>query len=232
MSSNATILIVEDDRRMRTFLRTLLEGNDYHCVIAKTGEEAIVDAATHAPEIILLDLGLPDIDGMEVVKRIREWSETPILVISARGREQDKVAALDAGADDYLTKPFGAEELLARIRVARRHRIGTREPNPVFEFGDVEVNLAARRVRRGNEEVHLTRTEYELLIVLVRHSDKVLTHRQILKEVWGPNNTDQVAYTRVYMANLRKKLEADPAEPRHLLTEVGVGYRLSTEPVR
>ncbi|MEO8202087.1 MAG: winged helix-turn-helix domain-containing protein, partial [Gemmatimonadota bacterium] len=183
------------------------------------------------PDVILLDLGLPDLDGLEVTRQIREWSRTPIIVISARGREQDKVAALDIGADDYLTKPFGVPELLARIRVALRHanRTDNDEPSPVFRSGPVQVDLSRRLVTRASQPVHLTPTEYKLLATLIRHAGRVITHRQLLREVWGLNSINQTQYLRVYMAQLRHKLEADPARPRLLTTESGVGYRLIEE---
>jgi two-component system KDP operon response regulator KdpE len=188
-----------------------------------------VEAATRAPAVILLDLGLPDMDGVEVSRRIREWSATPIIVLSARGREQDKIQALDAGADDYLTKPFGVGELLARIRVSVRNaaRIGSTAEH-VLETADLRVDLAARRIWVRDREVHLTRTEFNLLAALVRHAGKVLTHRQLLREVWGPGATEP-HYVRVYMAQLRHKVEPDPAQPKYLLTETGVGYRLNVD---
>jgi two-component system KDP operon response regulator KdpE len=184
-----------------------------------------------APDLVLLDLGLPDLDGLEVTRRIREWTSVPIVVVSARGQERDKVQALDAGADDYLTKPFGTDELLARMRVALRHaaRLVGGGGETVFEAGELRVDLASRLVYRRGEEVRLTRTEYRLLAALVQHAGKVLTHRQLLREVWGPGAASETHYLRVYMAQLRHKLEDDPARPRHLLTETGVGYRLRVE---
>jgi two-component system KDP operon response regulator KdpE len=223
--------LIEDEPQMRRFLRAALSPPDYRLVEAATAKEGIAQAAGRKPDVILLDLGLPDLDGLEVTRTIREWSSTPIIVLSARGREQDKVAALDRGADDYLTKPFGVDELLARIRVALRHAAlpPGAPPEPLFEVGELQVDLAARVVRRAGEEVHLTPTEYKLLALLVRHAGKVITHRQLLKEVWGTNYADQSHYVRVYMAQLRQKLEADPARPRLLITEPGVGYRLKLE---
>ena len=222
------ILLIEDEPQMRRFLRTALDANDYRLVEAETAKEGLAQAAARNPDVILLDLGLPDRDGLEVARELRGWSATPIIVLSARGREEDKVRALDLGADDYLTKPFGVEELLARIRVALRHAAlpPGAGPGPVFEAGDLQVDLAARRVSRAGEEVHLTPTEYKLLTTLVRHAGKVLTHRQLLKDVWGSNYVNQSHYVRVYMGQLRQKIEADPARPRLLLTEPGVGYRL------
>jgi len=225
------ILLIEDEPQMRRFLRTALTTNDYRLVEAETAKEGLAQAAARNPDVILLDLGLPDRDGLDVARELREWSGTPIIVLSARGREQDKVAALDFGADDYLTKPFGVAELLARIRVALRHAAlppGS-APEPIFEAGELRVDLADRRVWRQGQEVHLTPTEYKLLATLVRHAGKVLTHRQLLKEVWGANYVNQSHYVRVYLAQLRQKIEADPARPRLLVTEPGVGYRLLAE---
>jgi two-component system KDP operon response regulator KdpE len=224
------VLVVEDEPQMRRFLRATLPGHGYRLVEAETGNQALIEAGTRAPDLILLDLGLPDLDGVEVTRRLREWSTTPIIVLSARGQEGDKIQALDAGADDYLTKPFGTGELLARMRVALRH--GTRTADggdTAFETGDLRVDLAARRVFVGEREVRLTRNEYNLLAVLVKHAGKVLTHRQLLKEVWGPGAVDQSHYLRVYMGQLRHKLEVEPARPRYLLTETGVGYRLKAD---
>jgi two-component system KDP operon response regulator KdpE len=225
------VLVIEDEAPMQHFLRTALETHEYRFVGAATAREGLAQATGRNPDAILLDLGLPDLDGLEVTRRIREWSATPIIVISARGTEQDKVAALDAGADDYLTKPFGLGELLARLRVALRHaaRAAGAPEEPVFELGDLTVDLALRRVFVGANEVHLTPTEYKLLTTLVRHAGKVLTHRQLLKEVWGAHTVEQTANLRVYMTQLRHKLERIPAQPRYLLTEPGVGYRLRTD---
>ncbi|HEY7685640.1 MAG TPA: response regulator [Gemmatimonadales bacterium] len=225
------VLLIEDEPQMRRFLRAALESHDYRLVEATTAREGLAHATGRNPDVILLDLGLPDGDGIDLARRIREWSTTPIIVISARGKEQDKIAALDAGADDYLTKPFGTGELLARLRVALRHAVqsvnGSAES--VFTVGALRVDLAARQVFAGDAEVHLTPTEYKLLTILIRHAGKVLTHRQILKEVWGPNAVEHTHYLRVYMTQLRHKLETDPARPRYLQTETGVGYRLRTE---
>ena len=225
------ILLIEDEPQMRRFLRTALGAHDYRLVEAVTAKEGLAQAAARNPDVILLDLGLPDRAGLEVAHELREWSGTPIIVLSARGREQDKVTALDMGVDDYLTKPFGVEELLARIRVALRHaaRSPGAVPEPIFEVGDLRVDLPERRVWRAGAEVHLTPTEYKLLATLVRHAGKVLTHRQLLKEVWGTNYVNQSHYVRVYLAQLRQKIEADPARPRLLITEPGVGYRLRDE---
>lgn len=213
---------------MRRFLRATLRAHGYQVVEAATAREGLAQAAGRNPELVLLDLGLPDLDGLEVVRTIRRSARTPVIVISARGQEQDKVAALDLGADDYLTKPFGASELLARIRVAlRRAALPPGAPEePVFQSGELRVDLVRRQVFRGQEEAHLTPTEYRLLAALIRHAGRVSTHRQLLEEVWGANYADQSHYLRVYMAQLRHKLERDPTRPRLLTTEPGVGYRL------
>ena len=222
------VLVVEDEAQVMRFLRATLPGQGYRVVEATTGEQALVQAATRSPDLILLDLGLPDLDGVEVTRRLREWSKAPIIVVSARGREDDKIQALDAGADDYLTKPFGMGELLARIRVALRNAArASSAGEPIFETGELKVDLAARRVYVGEREVHLTRTEYHLLSTLVKNAGKVVTHRQLLREVWGPGSVDQSHYVRLYMAQLRHKLEREPSRPRWLITEPGVGYRLS-----
>jgi two-component system, OmpR family, KDP operon response regulator KdpE len=222
------ILVVEDEPQMRKFVRIALESNDYRVVEAATGEEGVRQAAAHTPDAVLLDLGLPDMDGTRVTERIREWSAMPVLVISARGQEESKVRALDGGADDYLTKPFGVAELLARLRVALRHAAGSREgPSSVIRLGeDIEVDLVKRIVRCRGEEVHLTPIEYKLLTTLTKHAGMVMTHRQLLEQVWGPGHAHQMQYLRVYMTQLRHKLEVDPARPKYLRTEPGIGYRL------
>jgi two-component system KDP operon response regulator KdpE len=227
------VLVIEDDAAMRRFLRASLGAAGYRVAEAETGDAALKAAPIQPPNVVLLDLSLPDMDGLEVIRNLRTWSQVPIVVVSARGREKDKVAALDAGADDYLTKPFGVPELLARIRVAERHaaRIaagGTAEASE-FVVGGLKVDLAARRVFVADKEVHLTPLEYRLLATLVHNAGKVLTHRFLLEEVWGPPYVEEMHYLRVYMANLRHKLETDPARPRYLLTEQGVGYRLVDE---
>ena len=231
--SKPLVLVIEDEPQMQRFLGTLLEAHDFRRLEAFTAAEGLAHAASYSPDLILLDLGLPDLDGLAVTEKLREWCSIPIIVLSARGQEEDKVKALAAGADDYLTKPFGAGELLARMRAAVRHasRSGTEPEEPEFRVGDLRVDRAARRVYSGDAEVHLSPNEYKLLTTLVRHAGKVLTHRQLLKEVWGPNAVDQTHYLRVYMAQLRHKLEADPARPRYLITEPGVGYRLRVEDV-
>lgn len=222
------ILLIEDESQMRRFLRITLQSQGYRLIEAATAQEGLMQATTRNPDVVLLDLGLPDLDGLEVTKRLREWTHTPIIVISAREQEQDKVRALDAGADDYLTKPFNAGELLARIRVALRHlaRQNTGQIEPVFVLHNLRVDLAQRQVFLDEKEVHLTPMEYKLLTVLVRHAGKVITHRQLLKEVWGPAHVNEVQYLRVYMTQLRHKLEADPARPQFLMNEPGIGYRL------
>lgn len=227
------ILLVEDEPQMRRFLRITLQGNGYRLIEAVGGEEGLMHAATQNPDIVLLDLGLPDIDGLEVTKRLREWTQVPIIVISAREQEEDKIRALDAGADDYLTKPFGAGELLARIRVALRHTAQQQVSGeePVFSVGNLKVDLSKRRVLLDGEEVHLTPIEYRLLTALIKHAGKVVTHNQLLKEVWGVAYKDQTHYLRIYMAQLRHKLESDPARPSFLLNEPGVGYRLKPDSV-
>jgi two-component system KDP operon response regulator KdpE len=224
------IVAIEDDPQIRRFLRTGLESRGFQIHEAETGAQGLAEAANRRADLVLLDLGLPDMDGVEIVRKIREWSALPVIVLSARVTETDKVAALDAGADDYLTKPFGLGELLARIRVALRHSQGAaQDKGGVFAVASLKVDLAQRRVHVDGKEVHLTPIEYRLLAVLVKHAGKVLTHRQLLKEVWGPGYIERSHYLRVHMASLRHKLEADPARPRFLLTEVGVGYRLAAE---
>jgi two-component system KDP operon response regulator KdpE len=225
------VLVVEDEPQMRRFLRATLSSHGYRLVEAEGAAEGIARATSYNPDLVLLDLGLPDGDGLDVTKRMREWTATPIIVLSARGQESDKVEALDAGADDYLTKPFGASELLARMRVALRHaaRPAGDALEPSVSFGDIRVDLVKRQVFRADAEVHLTPIEYKLLTTLAKSAGKVITHRQLLKEVWGPNAANQTHYLRVYMAQLRHKLEVDPARPKHFATEPGVGYRLRTE---
>jgi two-component system KDP operon response regulator KdpE len=226
------VLVIEDEPQMRKFVRISLESHDYRVIEAATAAEGLQQATAYTPDLVLLDLGLPDTDGMEVTVRLREWSAVPILVISARSQEDTKVKALDQGADDYLTKPFGAAELLARIRVALRHAASSKDaPAVVVEIGaDLRVDLVKRVVTVGGAEVHLTPIEYKLLTTLVKHAGMVMTHRQLLEQVWGPGHAHQMQYLRVYMTQLRHKLEKNPARPKHLLTEPGIGYRLKTEP--
>jgi two-component system KDP operon response regulator KdpE len=225
---NPTILIIEDEVAIRRFVRPTLEGHGYRLLEAQTMEEGLVLASQHLPQIILLDLGLPDGDGIEGIARLREWNNVPIVIISARDQEGDKIAALDAGADDYLTKPFGVGELLARVRVALRHaaqiQSGTHEP--IFETGDLKIDLEHRRVFIKEKELHLTPIEYHLLCELARHVGKVLTHRHLLRQVWGKNYELENHYLRVHMGNLRRKVESNSSRPHYILTEPGVGYRL------
>jgi two-component system, OmpR family, KDP operon response regulator KdpE len=222
------ILVIEDEPPLRRFLRVTLGTQDYDVVEAASGEEGIRQAAALGPDLIILDLGLPDMDGVVVARRLREWSAVPVIVVSARGKEQDKVVALDAGADDYLTKPFGVAELLARVRVALRHASAANPETgePVYEVGGLRVDLARREVAVEGRPVRLTPNEFKLLTALVKGGGRVLTHRQLLREVWGPA-ADESHYLRVYMNQLRQKIEPQPARPRYLLTETGVGYRLA-----
>lgn len=228
MAEAATILLIEDELPIRRFLRATLGSHGYRLLETGTAQEGLLQTATQRPDLVLLDLGLPDMDGIEVTRRLRVWTEIPIIVLSARGQERDKVAALDAGADDYLTKPFGVDELLARLRVALRHaRRGQHTADdPVIQAGDLHIDLPQRRVMLAGQEIHLTPIQYDLLRTLARHIGKVVTHTQLLREVWGPNYATETHYLRVYMGQLRQKLEANPARPRYLLTEPGVGYRL------
>ena len=222
------VLVVEDEPQMLRFLRTALTSQGYRVLEAETARDALAQATTGNPELVLLDLGLPDADGLDVARSLRDWSRVPIIVISARGKEDDKVAALDAGADDYLTKPFGVNELLARMRVALRHaaQAGSEGATVVLEVGALRIDQARREVTVAGREVHLTPLEFRLLVLLTRNAGKVLTHRQILKEVWGPPYAGETHYLRVFMTQLRRKIEADPARPRLLVTEPGVGYRM------
>jgi two-component system KDP operon response regulator KdpE len=225
--AGSLVLLVEDESQLRRFLRTSLSAHGFRLVETAKAAEALALATSHNPELILLDLGLPDGDGITVTRRIREWSSTPIIVISARGREADKVEALDAGADDYLTKPFGVNELLARMRVALRHAQRTALPaEPVLEAGPLRIDFGRHEVTMDGAPVHLTPIEYRLLALLARNAGRVLTHRFILKEIWGPGQAGQTHYLRVYMATLRRKIEPQPARPKLLTTEPGVGYRL------
>ncbi len=219
------ILMIDDEVQIRRLLRLALEAEDYRVLEAETGSRGLQEAALNSPDGIVLDLGLPDISGVEVIRRLREWSKVPILVLSVRADEEDKIGALDAGADDYLTKPFGSRELLARLRAILRRNQASSEP-AIIRFGDVEVDQAARSVRRGGEEIRLTAKEYSFLHLLVQHRGKVVTHRQILREIWGPNAEENTHYLRVHMAHLRQKLEEFPNRPQFLRTDAGIGYRL------
>jgi len=226
------VLVIEDDPEIRRFLRTALNAEHYRLREATTATDGLEQAHSRPPDIIVLDLGLPDGDGIDVIRKVRTWNlNVPIIVLSVRSHERDKILALDAGADDFVNKPFAVGELLARLRVAVRRSGATLQEGSarVFRTGNIEVDFTKRRILVGGREVHLTRTEYKLLQTLIHHADKVLTHSQLLNEVWGPSHDDQVHYLRVHMVQLRRKLEADPARPRYLQTEPGVGYRLVTE---
>jgi two-component system KDP operon response regulator KdpE len=225
MSDGARILIIDDEKQIRRMLKTALTGFGYDIAEASSGQEGLNQTTMFHPDLIILDLGLPDLDGVEVVRRLREWTEVPIIILSVREQENDKIKAFDAGADDYVTKPFGMGELLARIRVALRHAAKT-EDEPVLTFGELTVDLARRRVILRGEELKLTPTEYEILKHLALHAGKVVTHRQLLKAIWGPNYQDETHYLRIYIGQLRRKIEADPSQPSYIVTESGVGYRL------
>jgi two-component system, OmpR family, KDP operon response regulator KdpE len=232
VDSPPEVLLIEDDAEIRKFLRTTFSAESYRLREAATGAKGLSQAAENPPDVIVVDLNLPDIDGIDVIRRLRQWNPTVhIIVLSVRSRERDKIMALDAGADDYVNKPFAVGELLARLRAAFRRTSGPRDSaaGSVFRAGDLEVNFATKRITVAGTEVHLTRIEYKLLEVLVRHADRVVTHSQLLNEAWGPDHEDQIQYLRVYMLQLRRKLEADPTEPRFLRTESGIGYRLTTE---
>ncbi len=226
-----SVVLIEDEPQIRRFLRAALTGHGYRLFEAGSGEDGLIEAATRQPDLVILDLGLPDLDGLGVLARLREWTSVPVIVLSARGQERDKIAALDGGADDYVSKPFSVGELLARMRAAlrRRDQVGEGAAATTFVVGDLSVDLARRHVLVGDKEIHLTPIEYKLLTTLIRHAGKVLTHRQLLKEVWGPAHTEDSQNLRFYVAQLRRKLETVPARPRYLLTEPGVGYRLVAE---
>ena len=219
------VLIVEDEQAIRRFLRAALEAEGLRAWEAETLQRGLIEAATRKPDLVILDLGLPDGDGIDFIRDLRQWSQIPVIVLSARTEESDKIAALDAGADDYLSKPFGIGELQARLRVALRRNAGMQQNDPLVSFSDIQVDLANRRIMRAGEELHLTPIEFRLLAVLLNNHGKVLTQRQLLSQVWGPNAVEHSHYLRIYMGHLSQKLEADPARPRHLLTETGIGYR-------
>lgn len=229
-SGRPKLLAIEDDLQIQRFLAAALESHGYELLAAGTGAEGLRLAALRQPEIVLVDLGLPDRSGLEVIRALREWYTGQIIVLSARSHEADKVAALDMGADDYVTKPFGIGELLARLRVAQRHQIerGGEAASPVIAIGNLVIDRAARRVLRDDADVHLTPIEYKLLVALAQHPGKVVTHRQLLREVWGAAHVESPQYLRIYMRALRQKIEAEPARPKYLLTEIGVGYRLAS----
>lgn len=229
MPDGASILVIDDEPQIRRYLRVSLEAHDFRILEAATAKEGLRLAALEKPDLMILDLGLPDMDGQEVIKRLREWSSMPVVVLSVRADEADKIAALDAGADDYVTKPFGTGELLARLRAALRHTIGAAAGQPVFTSGPLRVDLEKRQVAVNGDAVKLSPKEYDLLRLLVQHAGKVLTHQFILRQVWGPAHEHDVQYLRVFARQLRQKIEADPAQPQLLLTEPGVGYRLSLD---
>jgi two-component system KDP operon response regulator KdpE len=228
-NAKPVIVVVEDDPQICRFLRTSLSVQGFQIIEAATGERGVIEIGTRKPELVILDLGLPGMDGIAVIRKVREWSAVPIIVLSARSQESNKIAALDAGADDYLTKPFSIGELLARIRVSLRHaaQLAGDGVETLFHVGDLQVDLSRRSVHIGDQEIHLTPIEYRLLTVLIRHAGKVMTHRQLLLEVWGPAYVEHAHYVRIYMGQLRRKLESDPTQPRYLLTEAGVGYRFA-----
>ncbi|RJT19070.1 two-component system response regulator KdpE [Buttiauxella izardii] len=220
-----SVLIVEDEKEIRRFLRTALEAESLRVHEAETLQRGLLEAATRKPDLVILDLGLPDGDGIDFIRDFRQWSQTPIVVLSARSDEQVKIDALDAGADDYLSKPFGIGELQARLRVVLRRHASLAQPDPVYQFSNISVDLASRRITRDGAEIHLTPIEFRLLATLINNHGKVLTQRQLLNQVWGPNAVEHSHYLRIYMGHLRQKLENDPARPAHLLTETGIGYR-------
>ncbi|MGE5666749.1 MAG: response regulator [Betaproteobacteria bacterium] len=224
--AHPTILVVEDEPEIRRFLRATLALEGYRVVESATGRRGAIDAGTHKPDLAIVDLALPDIDGTEVIRRIREWSPMPIIVLSARVQERSKIDALDAGADDYVTKPFGVGELLARVRAALRGAVRAGTGAPILRFGDSVVDLERRVASREGTDIRLTPTEFRLLAVLAKHLGMVVTHRQLLTEVWGPTHAADTHYLRIYMKQLRDKLEVDPVRPRHLQTETGIGYRM------
>ncbi|MFZ6846938.1 two-component system response regulator KdpE [Undibacterium sp. RuRC25W] len=227
--SKIHIVLIEDEKQIRRFLTAALEAEDMVVYESETGKQGLITCATRKPDLLIIDLGLPDMNGLDVIRDVRSWSEVPMIVLSARTQEHEKVAALDAGADDYLSKPFGAAELIARIRAhLRRRQPSNAQADSIFQFGEVSINFGLRTVTRGEEAVHLSPLEYRLLTVLARNAGKVMTHQQLLKEVWGPNHSESSHYLRIYMANLRQKLEREPAQPKYFITETGVGYRLVT----
>ncbi len=233
MNNKTTILVVDDDKTTASFLSTVLTSNDYRVLTISTGREALTVVSSHCPDVMLLDLGLPDMDGMEVLKAVREWSSIPIIIVSARNSDKDKANALDSGADDYITKPFGTLELLARIRCAIRHNrkttLGSNENSSVYNIGDLSIDYDKRIVTVCGEDVHLTQIEYKIITLLAKYSGRVLTYDFIINEIWGPFGSKDNQILRVNMANIRRKIEKNPAEPKYILTEVGVGYRMVEE---
>jgi two-component system KDP operon response regulator KdpE len=229
---HAKLLAIEDDIQIQRFLAAALESHGYELLSAGTGAEGLRLAALRQPDVVLVDLGLPDRSGLDVIRSLREWYKGPVIVLSARSQESDKVAALDMGADDYITKPFGIGELLARLRVAQRHQLerGNESASPTVEIGNLMIDRSAHRVLRNGADIHLTPIEFKLLSALAQHPGKVITHRQLLREVWGIAHVESPQYLRIYMRALRRKIEADPARPQYLLTEIGVGYRLASSP--
>ncbi len=225
MSTTGSVILIEDDTQIRNFVKEALEAEGWKVFEAANGERGLIEAGSRKPDLLLVDLGLPDMDGVDVIRDFRSWSTVPVLILSARSEEQEKILALDAGADDYLTKPFGIGELLARVRAVTRRRLQGADTSPLLRFSDVEVDLSRHSVTRGGQAVHLTPIEYRLLGVLLANTGKIMSHRRLMQEVWGPNHTESAHYLRIYMSHLRQKLEADPAQPIHLLTETGVGYR-------
>lgn len=226
------ILVIDDESQIQRFLKIALEGSGYEVLLADNGQQGLELASLQSPDLILLDLGLPDMGGMEVLKRLREWTRVPVLILSVQEQERDKVAALDRGADDYLSKPFGVQELLARIRVALRHsteRSSKTETSYLYQMGDLKIDLAGHQIWKNDQSLKLTKTEFKLLALLIQHAGKVLTHRQILREIWGAEYTGETHYLQVYISQLRRKLEVDPSQPQLILTESGVGYRLAGE---
>lgn len=231
MTDNAPkVIVIEDEAQIRRFVRQALEDEGCRIFEAGTAKDGLIEAGTRKPDLVILDLGLPDRDGIELIRDLRGWSDVPIIILSARSEEDDKIAALDAGADDYLAKPFGVGELLARTRALLRRRARAGDTPAVVEFGDVRVDLARRVVERGGAAIHLTALEYRLLTVLIANAGRVLTHRQLLRDVWGPSYVESSHYLRIYVGHLRQKLEADPTQPHFILTETGVGYRFQPHP--
>ena len=225
MSSLGNVILIEDDQQIRQFVKAALESAHWKVFEAENGKRGLIEARSRKPDLLVLDLGLPDMDGLEIVKEFRKWSTIPILILSARIEEQQKILALDAGADDYLTKPFGVGELLARVRAVTRRRLQSTEVSPKICFADIEVDFTGHSVTRSGTPIHLTSIEYRLLSALLSNMGKIMSHRRLMQEVWGPNHTESAHYLRIYMSRLRQKLELDPAQPTHLLTETGIGYR-------